>query len=86
MKSIINLNCDYLDIFQLHGIKQSQITEPLIERLLIMKENGMFRYLGINTHNEDVMKFISERPELFDMVLIDYNVLQLDREPIICKL
>ena len=86
MKSIINLNCDYLDIFQLHGIKQSQITEPLIERLLIMKENGMFRYLGINTHNEDVMEFISKRPELFDMVLIDYNVLQLDREPIICKL
>ena len=26
-KSIINLNCNYLDIFQLHGIKQSQITE-----------------------------------------------------------
>jgi aryl-alcohol dehydrogenase-like predicted oxidoreductase len=86
LKSISNLNCDYLDIFQLHGINQSQITEPLIERLLIMKENGMFRYLGINTHNEGVMEFISKRPELFDMVLIDYNVLQLDREPIICKL
>ena len=33
-KSIRNLNCDYLDIFQLHGITESQITEPLIERLL----------------------------------------------------
>ena len=86
LESISNLNCDYLDIFQLHGISLSQITEPLIERLLTMKENGMFHYLGVNTHNEDVMRFISKRPELFDMVLIDYNVLQLDREPIICKL
>ena len=51
-----------------------------------MKENGMFRYLGVNTHEESVMNYISKRPELFDMVLLDYNVLQLDREPIICKL
>ena len=86
MKSIINLNCDYLDIFQLHGINQSQLTEPLIEKLLIMKENGMFRYLGVNTHEESVMNYISKRPELFDMVLLYYNVLQLDREPIINKL
>jgi len=86
LKSISNLNCDYLDIFQLHGIKQSQMTESLIERLLTLKQKGMFRYLGINTHNEDVMKFVSSRPELFDMVLLDYNVLQLDREPIISKL
>jgi aryl-alcohol dehydrogenase-like predicted oxidoreductase len=51
-----------------------------------MKENGMFRYLGVNTHEESVMNYISKRPELFDMVLLDYNVLQLDREPIINKL
>ena len=86
LKSIKNLNCKYLDVFQLHGIKKSQITESLIERLLIMKKKGIFRYLGINTHNEDVMEFVSNKPELFDMVLLDYNVLQLDRELIISKL
>ena len=86
MKSISNLKCDYLDIFQLHGINTLQITEPLVERLLTMKEIGMFRYLGVNTHNESVMNFISERPKIFDMVLLDYNVLQLDREPIINRL
>ena len=46
----------------------------------------MFRYLGVNTHEESVMNYISKRPELFDMVLLYYNVLQLDREPIINKL
>ena len=84
--SIRNLNCDYLDIFQLHGITESQLIEPLIERLLSMKEMGMFRYLGVNTHSESAMIFLSKHPEIFDMILLDYNVLQLDREPIIHKL
>ena len=46
----------------------------------------MYRYLGVNTHEGCVMNYISKRPELFDMVLLDYNVHQLDREPIINKL
>jgi len=86
IKSIKNLNCEYLDIFQLHGINKYQITQPLIDKLLSMKDKGFFRYLGVNTHNENVMDFVSLRPELFDMVLLDYNVLQLDREIIINKL
>ena len=85
-KSIRNLNCDHLDIFQLHGISESQVTEPLVARLMSMKERGMFRCLGVNTHALSVMRFVSKHPEIFDMVLIDYNVLQLDREPVIGEL
>lgn len=85
-ESIKNLNCGYLDIFQLHGITKSQVSEPLIERLVKMKQRGMFRYLGVNTHREADMLFIAEHPEIFDMALIDYNILQLDREPVIDKL
>lgn len=85
-ESIQNLNCDYLDIFQLHGITESQVTPMLIERLSSMKEKGMFRYLGVNTHSEQDMLYISKYPEIYDMVLIDYNLLQLDREPAINEL
>lgn len=84
--SIKNLNCGYLDIFQLHGITKDQMSEALIERLMKMKERGMFRYLGVNTHKEADIRFVAEHPELFDMALIDYNVLQLDREPLIDQL
>jgi len=84
-ESIKNLNCDYLDIFQLL-MDESEINEQLVQRLSQMKQKGMFRYLGINTHLESDMLFISKHPEIFDMVLIDYNVLQLDREPVIDKL
>lgn len=85
-ESIKNLHCDYLDIFQLHGISQTQINNKLIERLFAMKNKGLFRYLGVNTHSRNELEFISEHPEIFDMVLLDYNVLQLDREEIIDKL
>ncbi|QGQ26248.1 aldo/keto reductase [Gimesia benthica] len=85
-KSIQNLNCEYLDIFQLHGITQDQITPALIDRLSSMKERGMFRCLGVNSHSAADLLYIADHPELFDMVLLDFNVLQLDREPVIRKL
>lgn len=86
LESLKNLNCGYLDIFQLHGITRFQMSEALLERLATMKQRGIFRYLGVNTHKEADMLFIAEHPQPFDMVLIDYNVLQLDREPVIDKL
>lgn len=85
-ESLRNLNCGYLDIFQLHGITQSQMSGQLLERLSKMKQKGMFKYLGVNTHKEADMLFVARHPEIFDMVLIDYNVLQLDREPVIDQL
>lgn len=85
-ESIRNLNCGYLDIFQLHGASEAQISEPLLERLLSMKRKGMFRYLGVNTHTEADMRYVSKHPDIFDMVLIDYNLLQLDRETVINEL
>lgn len=53
-------------------MSKTWINGPLIERLLDMKRKVMFRYLGVNTHSEAEMLLISKRPEIFDMVLIDY--------------
>ncbi|MCM8612123.1 aldo/keto reductase [Accumulibacter sp.] len=85
-QSIANLRCGYLDILQLHGITPAEISEPLLERLDAMRVRGMYRYLGINTHSEPDMSFVASHPGLFDMTLIDYNVAQLDREPVIRRL
>jgi aryl-alcohol dehydrogenase-like predicted oxidoreductase len=83
VRSIANLHCGYLDIFQLHGIPMEAITEPLLERLSRMRQAGMFRYLGVNTHREAVMRHVAKHPSVFDMVLIDLNILQLDRLPVV---
>jgi aryl-alcohol dehydrogenase-like predicted oxidoreductase len=85
-QSIANLDCGYLDILQLHGITPAEIGEPLLERLYAMKRRGMYRFLGINTHSEPDMAFVASHPEIFDMALIDYSVVQLDREPVIRRL
>lgn len=86
LASIRQLGCDYLDIFQLHGIREDEIDEPMLERLASMKRRGLFRLLGVNTHSESLNRFVARHPEVFDMVLIDYNVLQVDREPLIGEL
>lgn len=84
-KSIHNLRCGYLDIFHLHGISPHQITDDLVRRLERMKSAGMYRYLGINTHVEATMRFAASTG-IFDVVLTDFNVMQLDRIAIIEEL
>ncbi|HCV95825.1 MAG TPA: oxidoreductase [Stenotrophomonas sp.] len=84
--SLRNLQCGHLDIFQLHGIGVPQITDELLTALDRMRRNGMFKLLGINTHTEETMQFMAARPGVFDVVLIDYNALQQDREPVIAAM
>lgn len=84
--SIRNLNSDYLDIFQLHGLNHDAFGDALFDRLLSLKERGLVRCIGINTHFLDEMRMVAERPDVFDMVLMDCNVLQLDRFEIINEL
>lgn len=51
-----------------------------------MRRNGMFRLLGINTHTAATMQHLVTHPDPFDVALIDYNVLQQDREPLIAAM
>lgn len=85
-QSLRNLHCDYLDIFQLHGIGEHQLTDQLFTTLERMRYDGMFRFLGINTHSRATMLHLTKYPSLFDVALIDYSLLQLDREPLIAAM
>lgn len=84
--SLRNLHCDHLDVFQLHGIGLEQITDELLGALQRMRRNGMFSLLGINTHTAATMQYLVAHPDMFDVALIDYNVLQQDREPLIAAM
>jgi len=82
-QGIKNLNCGYIDVFYLHNFPAESISDELIKRLDMMRRRGMFRLLGINTHNERTMKYIADLRGVFDVALIDLNVAQLDRLPIV---
>jgi len=86
LKSIENLNCGHIDVFQLHGFTPKMLNQELFDCLMSLKKRGLIRLIGVNTHfREDLVKII-EHNHIFDMVLIDCNVLQLDRFEIIQKL
>ncbi|WP_256387654.1 aldo/keto reductase [Bradyrhizobium sp. ORS 285] len=82
-KSIQNLGVDYIDIFYLHSFPPASITDELLTRLQGMRQRGMFRLLGINTHSEANMRYIADLDGIFDVALIDLNVAQLDRLPVL---
>lgn len=83
LKSIENLGCDYIDVFQLHGLNHDDFGNELFDKLLSLRDRGLIRYIGINTHFESEMRMVLDHADIFDMILIDCNLLQLDRYSII---
>mgnify|MGYP000858941731 CR=1 FL=1 len=84
--SLRNLGLDYLDIYQLHGASQHDINDDLLAALQRLRERGLIRHTGINTHTASTLCWMIDHPTLFDVVLLDYNALQQDREPLIDRL
>jgi len=84
--SLRNLGLDYLDIYQLHGASQHDINDDLLAALQHLRERGLIRHTGINTHTASTLRWMIDHPTLFDVVLLDYNALQQDREPLIDQL
>ena len=81
--SLRNLGLDYLDIYQLHGIGAGEISDDLVHALQQLRQRGLVRSVGINTHTAATLAWMVAHPDTFDVVLLDYNVLQQDREPLI---
>ncbi|MCL8484685.1 MULTISPECIES: aldo/keto reductase [Bradyrhizobium] len=85
-QAIKNLNAGFIDIFYLHNFSPASITDELLTKLAAMRRNGMFRLLGINTHSEAHMQYVAQLKGVFDVALIDLNVAQLDRLPVVEQL
>ena len=84
--SLRNLGLDYLDIYQLHGATAHDINDDLLDALQRLRERGLIRATGINTHSASTLHWMLARPQAFDVVLLDYNALQKDRAPLIDQL
>lgn len=84
--SLRNLGLDYLDVYQLHGIAGEEVTEELLHALQQLRQRGLIRSTGINTHSAVTLDWMLARPQAFDVVLLDYNALQQDRAAHISRL
>jgi aryl-alcohol dehydrogenase-like predicted oxidoreductase len=81
-RSLQNLGLDVLPVLQLHGPAFADLTEDLVATLLDLKGRGLVRALGINSFDPAVIELAIKLPAI-DVVMIDYNVLRPEREPLI---
>jgi aryl-alcohol dehydrogenase-like predicted oxidoreductase len=83
-RSLKTLGLDVLPLLQLHGPAASELTGELLRALEGLKARGLVRALGVNSFDPAVIEATIALPA-FDVVMVDYNVLRPEREPLIAK-
>lgn len=83
--SMERLGVDYIDMLQLHGPGADDISDAVLRWMHNLKSDGTVRAIGINSFDTDVLEHVC-RGRLFDFIMLDYNILRQDREPLIDRL
>jgi len=83
-RSLRNLGLEVLALLQLHGPAIADLTDELRATLAGLKSRGLVRALGINSFDPAVVDHAIGLPDI-DAVMVDYNVLRLEREPLIAR-
>jgi len=83
-RSLRNLGLDVLPLLQLHGPAVSELTDELLGALGDLKARGLVRALGVNSFDPAVIEHVIGLPQ-FDAVMVDYNVLRPEREPLVAR-
>jgi 1-deoxyxylulose-5-phosphate synthase len=83
-RSLQNLGLDALPLLQLHGPAIHELTGELLGVLADLKARGLVRALGVNSFDPGVIEH-AVGESAFDVVMVDYNVLRPEREPLIAR-
>ncbi len=83
-RSLRNLGLDALGLLQLHGPAAAELEDELVAALQDLKRRGLVRGLGVNSFDPAVIEKALGLG-VFDAVMIDYNVLRPEREPLIAR-
>jgi aryl-alcohol dehydrogenase-like predicted oxidoreductase len=83
--SLVRLGLDTIPLLQMHGPEIADLTDGLLETLTRLREEGKIRHLSVNSFDMDVIEHVMTVP-LFGAVMIDYNILRPEREPVIAML
>lgn len=83
-RSLRHLGLDTLPLLQLHGPGLEELDPPMMEALAALKRDGLVQALGVNSFDPAVIDHVSGLP-LFDVVMVDYNLLRPERGPLIAR-
>ncbi|MDD3836311.1 MAG: aldo/keto reductase [Phenylobacterium sp.] len=81
-RSLRNLGLEAVGLLQLHGPAVSELTPELLATLQGFKDRGLARAVGLNSFDPAVIEHALALPQI-DVVMVDYNVLRPEREPLI---
>ena len=81
-QSLRRLGLEALPLLQLHGPAAQELTEPFLDGLEALRRRGLVRSFGVNSFDPAVIEQAIGLP-LIDVVMVDYNVLRPEREPLI---
>lgn len=76
--SLVRLQTDYIDLFQLHGGTIEDPIDETIEAFEELKDEGVIRYYGISSIRPNVIREYIEKSSMTS-VLMQYSI--LDRRP-----
>ena len=82
-RSLRNLGLETLGLLQLHGPSIVEL-DAAIETLAALKARGLIRAVGLNSFDPAVIEHAIGLPGV-DVVMVDYNVLRPEREPLIAR-
>jgi predicted aldo/keto reductase-like oxidoreductase len=83
--SLKNLQTDYIDLYQIHNVKEMDTYNQVIseggalEALLEAKKNGKIGHIGITAHTLDTLKVAIESG-LFETIMYPYNIIENQAE------
>lgn len=82
-RSLKVLGLEALGLLQLHGPSIPEL-DAAMETLAALKARGLVRAVGLNSFDPAVIEHAIGQPGI-DVVMVDYNVLRPEREPLIAR-
>jgi aryl-alcohol dehydrogenase-like predicted oxidoreductase len=79
------LDLDIIPLLYLHGLRKEELRTPLLDTLSELRNRGWVRWLGVNSFDSDILEMLVGF-SIFDVVMLDYNVLSRRRERVINQL
>ncbi|MBI1198042.1 MAG: aldo/keto reductase [Phenylobacterium sp.] len=83
-RSLKTLGVEALGLLQLHGPSIGELDEAMLRALEGLKARGVARAVGLNSFDPAVIEHAVSLPQI-DVVMVDYNVLRPEREPLIAR-
>ena len=83
-RSLRSLGLDTLGLLQLHGPAVHELDDGMLRALEGLKARGLARAIGLNSFDPAVIDHALGLA-VIDVVMVDYNVLRPEREPLIAR-